>query len=540
MGMQWDLEAGQWIEVPDPAQTQATTWQNMLSSDASSYGQIPTWDAELGQWLGATGLDPRSNPQAMFQFLADNGFITGDPRDGRTRDLLLSKGINPEFADAVQQYATYQKENQAQLSGDTGGFLNSSGFSDWMEQDVIPFALSAAALYGGASMMGPAAGAGGAEGAAWGSGLAGSQDLAAMENAVGVNAGTFGGAESFLGPATGTIQMPGTQTSGAITSPISAPVTNAALGAAPLASLAEGGGLASIMDSASAGGTAAMTGTNVMDLSFLDDLDFSSINTGIEGLGGQIGDLGDVFGDSLGNLGDVFNQGIEGLGGQVGGLGDIFNSGLSGLGSIFNSGMSGLGNLFTQQNQGIQSGLQSLLTGINKIPLSNLIGAGMGAYSSKQQMDTLKEMQQKAIDSDLWRGQQPKYFQPAFDAATKGIGNTPYGQSIASDTARKMSSMGYNMSGNQMHEIAQGLNRGTTDYMRAIQPYATGRAPSGDGSSYASGVAGAQGNMNQYLTAGLGSIFNPGQTPQQAASGQTGGATVGDASSFLKNIFSLT
>jgi hypothetical protein len=181
----------------------------------------------------------------------------------------------------------------------------------------------------------------------------------------------------------------------------------------------------------------------------------------------------------------------------------------------------GLGKLFGSNGQLDADWLKKTLgfapqQGAYQFPWDKVVGSLASMYGANQQAKTTREMMQKAIDSDLWRGEQPKYFQPAYDAATKGIGNTAYGQSIADSTARKSASMGYNMSGNQMHDVAQGLNRGTVDYMNAIQPYATGRpGASGAIASMTPGLTGAQNSLYGAGGYGLASIFQ-GQQPSAA------------------------
>lgn len=151
--------------------------------------------------------------------------------------------------------------------------------------------------------------------------------------------------------------------------------------------------------------------------------------------------------------------------------------------------------------------------GSYQFPYADILGAGLGYLSSQSAQKTQQELMDKAINSDLFRQSQPSYFQPALDAATKGIGNTPYGQSIMDTSARKMASMGYNMSGNQMSQLGQDLNRGTVDYMNAIGPYARGNG--GVGSTIASMTPGIVGSQNAGFTslgAGIGSILS-GQQP---------------------------
>jgi len=148
-----------------------------------------------------------------------------------------------------------------------------------------------------------------------------------------------------------------------------------------------------------------------------------------------------------------------------------------------------------------------------QFPYGDILNAGLGYLSNRQGQATQERLMDKAINSDLFRTEQPKYFEPAYQAATQGIGNTPYGQSIADASTRKMASMGYNMSGNQISQLGQDLNRGTVDYMNAIGPYARGNG--GVGSTIASmtpGIMQSQVGQNNSLGYGLGSILG-GQQP---------------------------
>lgn len=114
--------------------------------------------------------------------------------------------------------------------------------------------------------------------------------------------------------------------------------------------------------------------------------------------------------------------------------------------------------------------------GAYQFPWDKALGAGLGVFGSMQNNSSNADLMNQIMNSDMWRSQQPRYFQPLYDAATKGVGNTAYGQSIADASARKMAAMGYNMSGNQMHEIAQGLNGASMDYVKSVGPLAMGRA----------------------------------------------------------------
>lgn len=143
-------------------------------------------------------------------------------------------------------------------------------------------------------------------------------------------------------------------------------------------------------------------------------------------------------------------------------------------------------------------GLQSILggsgTGSYQFPWGDVIGSVLEMYGSSEQANTLRDLMQQAINSDLWRAQAPRYYEPLYEATTKGIGNTAYGQSITDATLSKLASQGYNFSGNAAHEVAKGLNAGTTDYVRAVTPLAMGRGESNAATALAPGIAaGTQG-----------------------------------------------
>lgn len=189
-------------------------------------------------------------------------------------------------------------------------------------------------------------------------------------------------------------------------------------------------------------------------------------------------------------------------------------------GSAAASGIGGIGNPnVIGQGPNADNWLQQFLQGQQSNVLGNLLGAGIGAWGSQQAAGDQRQLIQDIINSDLWRSQQPRYFEPLHQAATQGIGNTAYGQSIADATARKMASMGYNLSGNQMHEVAQGLNRGTVDYINAVQPLATGRPANTQAmAQVGQGAINSQQQAYGNIGYGLGQILNSAQRPGNNAS----------------------
>jgi hypothetical protein len=243
--------------------------------------------------------------------------------------------------------------------------------------------------------------------------------------------------------------------------------------------------------------------------------------------------------------------------------GNAFNSGLSPelqavlgngasagttAGSAFGSGLvDGAGSGPTAGGTGqnpVQNILQQILTGSG--PLGQ-IGGALGLNNNNQpqsglpygalasmlvQMlgsqdvkNTLKGMFDQTMAADPWNSQMGKYQQPLFDAATKGIGDTEYGHSIASSIARQNAARGYNMSGNMATDIARGLNSGTADYIRAMTPLAMGRAPdTSSAGQLGLGMGLAQSGLYNALGMGLSSILNGNKTQQTGTQQQQGGS----------------
>ena len=119
---------------------------------------------------------------------------------------------------------------------------------------------------------------------------------------------------------------------------------------------------------------------------------------------------------------------------------------------------------------------------------------------------------QRSIDSDLWRPQQPRYFEPLYNAATQGVGNTAYGQSILDSTDRFAASKGYGSSTNAFTGGARALDQGTNEYIRSLTPLATGRGGLGDTMSrFAGPIAGTMSGQSGALGAGIEAILNGNQ-----------------------------
>lgn len=199
------------------------------------------------------------------------------------------------------------------------------------------------------------------------------------------------------------------------------------------------------------------------------------------------------------------------------------------------TGSGGLADFLTGSGSG-GGLLQQLLGGQGQgqgaysIPWGNVLGALLEYMNQGDVLGTQKDLLKQAIDSDLWRTEQPKYFGPLYDAATKGIGDTAYGQSIAEATDRFGASKGYGSSSNMLQEIARGLNQGTTQYINSVAPLAMGRG--GQGSTYAQfapGITGAMQGQSGALGAGLQSIISGSQpTYAQQLGGQPRNKTLSD------------
>lgn len=136
-------------------------------------------------------------------------------------------------------------------------------------------------------------------------------------------------------------------------------------------------------------------------------------------------------------------------------------------------------------------------------PANGLLGSLLGYLGSGAQASTYRSAWDSILNADPWNRETGKYQGLLYDAATRGIGDTAYGRSIADQVARQSSAKGYNMSGNMLHDIAQGLNQGTTNYMQALTPLAMGRAPDTRGLAPLAGGL-AQTQAGQYNSIGQG------------------------------------
>jgi hypothetical protein len=244
---------------------------------------------------------------------------------------------------------------------------------------------------------------------------------------------------------------------------------------------------------------------------------------GVEGLGGAgLGAAGitnlptaaapGLAGAAAGAGAGAAGAGASGLGaaGAAGGIGALGQAGAAGLGGYLNN---AIGQMTGQ-----------VAPGAYQFPYGDAIMAGLGVAGSQATQNTLQGMFQQSLNADPWNSQMSRYQEPLYQAATQGIGNTAYGQSIANQASRSSAAKGYNMSGNMLHDVAQGLNSGTNQYIGALSPLAMGRAPDQRGvAGIAQAMGQATGGMYNSLGYGLGSIVNG----QQPALGRNAGLNLG-------------
>ena len=197
----------------------------------------------------------------------------------------------------------------------------------------------------------------------------------------------------------------------------------------------------------------------------------------------------------LGQLFSSLPESVQGI---------VRNLGTSGLKSLFGgSGTGNFGSILGGGNGGQSGGYQ--------FPWGDVLGALGEAWGANKQAETLKDLMNQAINSDQWRTQAPRYYEPLYKASTEGIGNTAYGESITNKTLASLAARGYNNSGNQAPDVARALNSGTVDYMKAMTPLAMGRGESTAATSLAPGVAAGSQAVGGALGYGLQSIFNGSQ-----------------------------
>jgi len=167
-----------------------------------------------------------------------------------------------------------------------------------------------------------------------------------------------------------------------------------------------------------------------------------------------------------------------------------------------NVGSSLLRSLFTGSG-GANSGSYSF-------PFADVLKGVLEYSGQKDYQSELLRLMDKSIEySDPFRTQRPRYFEPLYDAATKGIGGTPYGESIANSTLRKLSSTGdagYDISGLGANTLAKNLNSASMDYVKNIAPLA-GAQFGGNASQSITSMGPAAAGAGLAAQGGLGAAF---------------------------------
>jgi len=178
-------------------------------------------------------------------------------------------------------------------------------------------------------------------------------------------------------------------------------------------------------------------------------------------------------------------------------MGDQIASGMNAAGDATSSGGSSLWdtikNAYSSYQNSPLSKIKSGLDAVNQItgggkmadptqqntglPFGNVIGGLIGAYGANKAAGQSGDLMNTLINSDLFRSQQPKYFDPLYNAATGGLGNTAYGKSLLDTIMKKDAARGITHSGNFTSDALSALNSGTVDYMNALRPLAMGNSP---------------------------------------------------------------
>ena len=152
-----------------------------------------------------------------------------------------------------------------------------------------------------------------------------------------------------------------------------------------------------------------------------------------------------------------------------------------------------------------------------KFPWANVAGGILDLLNRRSTSNDNRGMMQDLIDA-AERAREPRepFWGLAKDAATKGIGDTPFGANITDATLRQLASRGYNYSGNSPHEVAKGLTGGTNAYLNALHPYTQANVGNLEGlmSSLAPGMM--AGDKNSSLGYILEQILK-GEQPSQAS-----------------------
>lgn len=145
-----------------------------------------------------------------------------------------------------------------------------------------------------------------------------------------------------------------------------------------------------------------------------------------------------------------------------------------------------------------------------QFPWANVIGAIMEYSGQSQYRDDLMGLMNRALsESDPFKAQRPRYFEPLYQAATQGVGGTPYGEAIANSTLRKLSSTGdagYDITGLGANTLAKNLNSASLDYVKALTPLTGASFQANTGAATNVGQQAAQAGMGQ--SGALGSAFS--------------------------------
>lgn len=310
--------------------------------------------------------------------------------------------------------------------------------------------------------------------------------------------------------------------------PIIAPFAGAIGGAGWLSSLLGGGagaaGFGGLLDTAlpaemfSGGGFGGLLDTALPAEMFGGGMLDTALPAGMFG-GNSTGNLfndplmgmwdesfGGLSGDGLANLYKEF--GISPTM-SLPGVGDIYGSGssiLKNIGNLLPNGAGTAGSLLAK----LFIGSGGANSGSYSFPFADVLKGLLEYSGQKDYQSELLRLMDKSIEySDPFRTQRPRYFEPLYDAATKGIGGTPYGDSIANSTLRKLSSTGdagYDISGLGANTLAKNLNSASMDYVKNLAPLA-GAQFGGNASQSITSMGPAAAGAGLAAQGGLGAAF---------------------------------
>ena len=271
-------------------------------------------------------------------------------------------------------------------------------------------------------------------------------------------------------------------------------------------------------DLASMGGAEALSGAGTAGLDAITAADMAAGDAMLGGMGQDYGTfLGDLANGGVAgtaNLDTVLpTQGTTVPTGQAAtttlppGGGTLAN--VVGSGDIEDAQLGS--DMLKNSGQTYEQFLNALKTGgAYQFPWGQVIGAVMEAYGQDNYRDDLLEVMNRAItESDPFRTQRPRYFEPLYQAATQGVGGTPYGEAIANSTLRKLSSTGdagYDITGLGANTLAKNLNSASLDYVKALTPLTGAGFQANTGAATNVGQQAAQAGMGQ--SGALGSAFS--------------------------------